>query len=363
MSIEGGESMKRETCVLLLVGAAVVLAAADPGSTGSSTGPPSKRAILVQSGAPAPNITDLPVYVAQEAGFFRAEGLEVTVQYGQGGSLAAQLASAGQVDISTNTYEPIIAGYQAGLRGKVFFQVNRRLTYYISVLEGSRIQTLADLKGATLGAASMGSTAIPVARIMLKRAGVDPSTVTFLPVGTGAQAAAALRSGTVSGLAMWNGAFAAIQGAGTKLRELRDPELAEFGNGGTWTSEQFIDRHPDVVGRYARALAKALALIAQYPQVSAEMYFAVNPEAERSLGRKATIEQIRFVGRDFDRGPRFGEMDLKKANTFIRLYATVADIPNPPKAEGIMTNRFIKEANEFNRQIIHEAARSYRRTK
>lgn len=315
--------------------------------------------LVVQSGAPVPNITDLPVYVAQKAGFFADEGLEVKVQYGNGGSLAAQLASAGQVQISTNTFEPVIAGYAKGLHGKVFFQVNERLTYYIGVLKSSNVRKVADLKGATIGVASKGSTAIPIAEIMLKRAGVDPSSVTFLPVGVGTPAAAALNNGTVKALALWNGAFAAIEGAGTKLRELRDPVLKNYGNGGTWTSDKFIAEHRDVVGKYARALAESLELIRDDPKVAALMYFAVNPEAKK-VGLKTITHEIMYVDRDFSRKRPFGRMDLASEEKLIQLFAAVRGISDPPKATQIMTNEFIKEANNFDDSKVAAAAKRYR---
>lgn len=315
--------------------------------------------LVVQSGAPVPNITDLPVYVAQEAGFLADEGLKVKVQYGNGGSLAAQLASSGQVQISTNTFEPIIAGYSKGMRGKVFLQVNERLTYYIGVLQSSKIQKIADLKGMKIGVASKGSTALPIAEIMLKRAGVDPSSVTFLPVGVGTPAAAALNNGTVSALALWNGAFAAIEGAGTKLRELRDPVLKNYGNGGTWTSDKFIAEHRDVVAKYARALAMALELIHRYPTVAAKMYFAVNPEAKK-VGLKTITNEIKYVDRDFSQTRPFGKMNLADEEKLIQLYAGVRGISDPPKAADIMTNAFIKEANDFDDSKVTAAAKKYK---
>ena len=315
--------------------------------------------IVVQSGAPVPNITDLPLYVGQEAGFFTDEGLRVKVQYGNGGSLAAQLASSGQVQISTNTFEPNIIGYSQGLHGKVFFQVNQKLTYYIAVLDSGDIRSVADLKGATIGVASKGSTALPIAEIMLKRAGVDPKSVTFLPVGVGTPAAAALNNGTVKALALWNGAFAAIEAAGTKLRELRDPELKEYGNGGTWTSDKFIAEHRDAVAKYARALAKSLVLIRDYPEVSAQMYFAVNPEA-RKLGLEAVTTQIKYVGRDFSQTRPLGEMNLANEEKLIQLFSEAQGVSNPPKATDIMTNDFIKEANNFDDGKVAAAAKSYK---
>jgi NitT/TauT family transport system substrate-binding protein len=315
--------------------------------------------LVVQSGAPVPNITDLPVYVAQEAGFLADEGLQVKVQYGNGGSLAAQLASSGQVQISTNTFEPIIAGYSKGMHGKVFLQVNEKLTYYIAVLQDSNIHQVADLKGVTIGVASKGSTAIPVTEIMLKRAGVDPSTVTFQPVGAGTPAAAAINNGTIKALALWNGAFAAIEGAGTKLRELRDPLLKNYGNGGTWASDKFIAEHRGTVAKYGRALAESLELIRDYPEVATEMYFAVNPEAKK-VGLKTITNEIIYVDRDFSRTRPFGQMNLADEGNLIKLYAAVQGISDPPKATDIMTNEFIKEANDFDDSKVAAAARKYK---
>lgn len=336
-----------------------------PAATGTATTdendtPAEAQQIVVQSGAPSPNITDLPVYIGQEAGFFADEGLEVEVQYGEGGSLAAQLVSNQQADIATNTFEPVIAGYGEGLRGKVFFEVNNRVTYYITVLENSDVQALTDLEGATIGAASLGSTAIPIAQIMLDRAGVDPGTVEFLPVGVGASATAALEDGSVDALAMWNGAFAAIEASGTDMRELRDDELAAYGNGGTWTSDAFIESSPELLEGYSRALAKSLMLIHEHPEVATEMYFAVNPEAE-SVGLEEIMGQIQYVARDFDQERPLGELDLAGANEFIQLYAEAQGIEDPPAAEDIMTNQFIEAANDFDEAEVTEAAEAYQR--
>lgn len=90
--------------------------------------------------------------------------------------------------------------------------------YEVVVPEESAIKSVADLKGKKIGVISLASGAIPTVQAMVHQAGVDFKTIELLPVGTGAQALAALRSDRVQALALFRGSHAAIENLGIKLR-------------------------------------------------------------------------------------------------------------------------------------------------
>jgi hypothetical protein len=52
-----------------------------------------------------------------------------------GGPQATQIVAANQADASLATVEPVINGYDKGIRGKIFARTNAELIYYIAVPE------------------------------------------------------------------------------------------------------------------------------------------------------------------------------------------------------------------------------------
>ena len=90
--------------------------------------------------------------------------------------------------------------------------------YEIVVPEASPITSVAELKGKNVGLISLATGAIPVVKAMLHQAGLDANSVELLPVGTGAQALAALKSDRVQALSLFRGSHAAIENLGVKLR-------------------------------------------------------------------------------------------------------------------------------------------------
>src|SRR5436309_2568434 len=98
------------TALAVVVG--LVLVAFDPASAAA------QAKLVVHGGSPSPNIAYINLYVGQQAGLFKDEGLEVEVRYASGAAMATQIAASDGADIGDVTYEPFLLGYDKGLRGK-----------------------------------------------------------------------------------------------------------------------------------------------------------------------------------------------------------------------------------------------------
>lgn len=124
----------------------------------------------------------------------------------------AQLAHVGMLELlaakRTNPNLPIQAVYLHDIIS----------AYEIVVPEQSAIKSVVDLKGKKVGVISLASGAIPTVKAMLHQAGIGTDTVELLPVGTGAQALAAVRADRVQALALFRGSHVAIENLGVKLR-------------------------------------------------------------------------------------------------------------------------------------------------
>lgn len=308
---------------------------------------PEQRDLVVQGASPVPNIGYLPLYVGQKMGFFENEGLNVTVNYSHGDSVTIQAIDTGQAQIMSGTPEALIRSYEKGLHGVLFYQIYRNLIYSVAVPEGSKIKSPADLAGKTIGVASMGSTGLIIAKVAAQDAGVDPGSLKFLPVGTGQRALVALKDGQVDALSLWDAAYAQIETAAPdmKLAHWRPASLSNVGDGGYFTTWDLIQKMPNTLAHFTRAIAKSMAVIHADPAKALEIYWQVNP-SDKPKGSDAEAHrigraQLDILGRSFDLSGVPTEVNVPSLNAYIKTFVDQGLITKAPPIDEFVTNAFV----------------------
>jgi NitT/TauT family transport system substrate-binding protein len=294
-----------------------------------------------------PNIGYLPLYVGQKMGFFENEGLNVTVNYSHGDSVSIQAIDTGQAQVMSGTPEALIRSYEKGLHGVLFYQIYRNLIYSVAVAEGSKIKSPADLAGKTIGVSSMGSTGLIIAKVTAKDAGVDPASLKFLPVGTGQRALSALKDGQVDALSLWDAAYAQIETAAPdmKLTHWLPASLRNVGDGGYFTTWDLIQKMPNTLAHFTRAIAKSMAAIHADPAKALEIYWDVNPSGKPkgsdAEAHKIGLAQLEILGRSFDLTGVPTEVDMPSLNAYIKTFVDQGIVTKAPPIEEFVTNAFV----------------------
>ena len=116
---------------------------------------------------------------AEHKGFFKEEGLDVTVIYGEGGTASVQAVASGtaEVIIGTGTMG-VMAANAKGAPIKIIANGRRgvgEVFWYVPV--ASPIKSLKDLKGKTLAYSAPGSTTFLIANFMIKEHNLDAKMV------------------------------------------------------------------------------------------------------------------------------------------------------------------------------------------
>jgi NitT/TauT family transport system substrate-binding protein len=308
---------------------------------------PEQKDLVVQGASPVPNIGYLPLYVGQKMGFFEKEGLNVEVNYSQGDAVTIQAINTGQAQIMSGTPEALIHNYEKGLHGVLFYQVYRNLIYSVAVPEGGKISSPAELAGKTIGVASMGSTGLIIAKVMAKDAGVDPASLKFLPVGTGQRALSALKDGQVDALVLWDAAYAQVETAAPdmKLTYWRPPSLSKVGDGGYFTTWDTIQKMPNSLAHFTRAIEKSLAAIHDDPEKALDIYWEVNPSGKPkgsdAEAHKIGLKELEVLGRSFDLSGVPAEVDVPSLNAYIKTFVDMGLITKAPPIDEFVTNAFL----------------------
>jgi NitT/TauT family transport system substrate-binding protein len=144
----------------------------------------------------------LPLTIAEQLGYFRAEGLEVEITDMVGGARALQALVGGSADIVSGAYEHTIHMQAKNQFLSAFVLQGRapQIAFGVSTRSMAGYRSVADLRGRKIGVSAPGSSTNMVANVVLARAGLRAADVSYVGVGTAAGALAALRSGQVDAL-------------------------------------------------------------------------------------------------------------------------------------------------------------------
>ncbi len=144
----------------------------------------------------------LPLTISEQLGYFKAEGLDVEISDFAGGAKALQALIGNSADVVSGAYEHTI-NMQAKNQFIQSFVLQGRapqIAVGVSTKAMPNYRTLADLKGRKIGVSAPGSSTNMVANLVLSRAGIKASDVSYVGVGTSAGALAALRSGQIDAM-------------------------------------------------------------------------------------------------------------------------------------------------------------------
>ncbi|MBZ4022831.1 ABC transporter ATP-binding protein [Rhodobacter sp. TJ_12] len=122
-----------------------------------------------------------PIIVAQERGYFTDAGLDVTIISPADPADPPKMAAAGQVDIAVSYQPQLYLAHDAGLDLKRVGTLIDSPLYCVMVDAAGPVQTMADLKGRTIGFSLAGIEEALLHR-MLRFNGVEPSQTTQINV-------------------------------------------------------------------------------------------------------------------------------------------------------------------------------------
>jgi NitT/TauT family transport system substrate-binding protein len=144
----------------------------------------------------------LPLTISEQLGYFKDEGLEVEISDFAGGAKALQALVGGSADVVSGAFEHTINMQARNQFIEAFVLQGRapQIALGVSTKNVPHYKSLADLKGKKIGVSAPGSSTNMVANLVLSRAGIKASDVSYVGVGTAAGALAALRSGQIDAM-------------------------------------------------------------------------------------------------------------------------------------------------------------------
>jgi NitT/TauT family transport system substrate-binding protein len=300
--------------------------------------------------------------VALYAGFFKEEHLNVNIIYknrpGAYGTalIGTQAAANGEGDVATTTLEPVLQGYDKGLRLQAFFARDPQYEFVLAVLADSPIKTLADFKGKTIGEPQPHSTA-EIVTAALAGAGLGRGDFTYVPIGQGDPAIAAIAAKKVDGYAFPYVELASYEvRAHYTFRYLWDPITEDISDASYSASPAVIATKPDLLRRYARAIVQAAIAVRENPELAARCYLygagiAVTDQSLHDEIALLNLIQGQLPGVD-PLSKKIGYIPPRSVTAYVKYLVANGQMRAPIPTSVLVTDQFIDYANDFDHKAF-----------
>jgi NitT/TauT family transport system substrate-binding protein len=180
------------------------------------------------------NVAFLPIYVTQDKGFFKDEGLDVLVVMFNAGATNLQAVIGGDVQIMAGGMPETVLARASGVDIKNFWAISNVMPFQI--YGRPNMKSLKDGKGKKFAISRFGSLSEFLTRSALRQAGVDPKDVTMLQIGATPARFTTLAAGMVDATILWFPVTERAKAVGmNKLYDLKDL----YPN---WTNVGFVAR-------------------------------------------------------------------------------------------------------------------------
>jgi NitT/TauT family transport system substrate-binding protein len=198
-----------------------------------------------------------PWYAAIAEGYYKAEGLDVSIIPSHGTAQTIQSIESGTAQIGFTDVPSLALARANGAKLKMVAVNYEKAPYAIfSLANGANVTNAKQLEGLTLGSGA-GSFTPKIIRGFMTQHGLDSKTLKISNVAPSARAAALL-SGKVPAIEFFVMAKPGLEGAAkSKGTELRTYLLADHGlklySNGIVTTEGYLAKNPDIVKSFVKA--------------------------------------------------------------------------------------------------------------
>jgi NitT/TauT family transport system substrate-binding protein len=210
----------------------------------------------------------LPLTISEQLGYFKDEGLDVEISDFAGGAKALQALVGGSADVVSGAFEHTINMQSRNQFIEAFVLQGRapQIALGVSTKNIPHYKSLADLKGKKIGVSAPGSSTNMVANLVLSRAGIKASDVSYVGVGTAAGALAALRSGQIDAMSNTDPVMTMLEQKGdvkiiSDTRTLKGT-LEVFGGpmpaACLYAPAEFVQKNPNTCQALANAIVHGL---------------------------------------------------------------------------------------------------------
>ncbi|HEU4674068.1 MAG TPA: ABC transporter substrate-binding protein [Candidatus Limnocylindrales bacterium] len=293
--------MRSRVVPVAFVAFALLFVGCGGGATASPSGSPSVSAPVSAAASPSASPTKLTVglgyipsvqfaqfYRAQEAGYYRDAGLDVTFQ-NQIDPQLITLVGQGTVDIGLSDGTSLIPAVSQGIPVRYVATIYAKFPNIVFAKASSGIATAADLKGKRIGTPGEYGSSWIMLQALLSKANLTTSDVTVQDYPDFTQATAVARDQVDAATGFLNNEPIQLKQQGIETTLLTVDDIVPLPGNGLIVGQTTLEAKKDALKAFVAATLRAQDEIAKDPSVGLDASIAAVPDLGSSRDTQAAI--------------------------------------------------------------------------
>ena len=318
---------------------ALVLLAVLPAGCAPAGGRPAATADVKIAMGFIPNVQFAPFYVAQEKGYFREEGLNVTFDYGWESDLVKLLA-ADELQFVVGSGDQVILARSQGLPIVYVLQWYRKFPVSVTSLAEKGITTPQDLVGKTVGTPVMHGASYVGWKALAYGAGLPEERINLQAIGY-TQVASLLEGRVDAAVTYVANEPVQLRLAGHQINEFLVSDYFDLVSNGLMTNEKSVDERDETVGALVRALTRGISFAIANPDETFEICLKHAPEAGGD--NRAAQEAVLKRSIELWRADQVGLSSRESWAASQQFMLEVGLIDRATDVDEMFTNRFVPD--------------------
>lgn len=213
-----------------------------------------------------PGAPNLPIFVAQDKGWFEQAGVSVNITTTPSSGFQAENLASGKFDIAGTAFDNVVA-YTEG-QGAVKLATTPDFVAFMGATQielafvvAPDVQSYADLKGRTLALDALATGFAFVLYDMLKHGGLVDSDYRMVPVGATPQRWESVKAGTHAGTLTIEPFTSIAKAAGFRVLDTSGRLFPDYQGGSFATRRSWASANPDALKGFIRGYLQGLAFV------------------------------------------------------------------------------------------------------
>jgi NitT/TauT family transport system substrate-binding protein len=282
----------------------------------------------------------VPFYYGKEKGFYRAEGVDLTINEGRGSANTVQVVAAGSDTFGLADSSSVIATAAKGADVKSIMSLLNSTGFSVVSLASAGIKTPKDLEGKKL-AVSPGDPLGQLFRALAASNNLDMSKISFVQVDPAAKVVAVLEKRVDALLGGADDQYFLIKYKGETPAALRYADHGANIVGMTiLTRESTIKDKADLVRRFVRATVRSWEEARKNPEAAVDATMKVKPDLNRASQFDQLKVDIELMDSPNSKG-RVGWGDQRDWDQTLALLKQYRDVQTDKPWTAFHTNEFL----------------------
>ncbi|SEA32799.1 ABC transporter substrate-binding protein [Rubrimonas cliftonensis] len=287
-------------------------------------------------------------YLARDKGYFAEEGLDVTIDQGEGSAATVTRVMSGAYDAGFGDMNAIVqnAATNPEQAPVMVYQIYNQPPFSILAKADGPVKKASDLNGLTVGAPP-GSAVTKLFPALASKAGIDLATVEIIHVQPNIQEQMLLRGNVDASLVFNVTSYLNLIGLGLDPdRDFRFIGYGESGldiySNGVMVSRDLHDNHPEAVAGLVRAINRAVMEVIADPSLGAAAVKAEEPLLDAALeAKRLDFALSRLIDSPETRELGVGAVDMARLARTIGVLQEIEGFETAPEAAAIFDAAFL----------------------